>query len=235
MLKYDTLFVEAVGDVGMARHKLLVIDDHPLFREALKQALSAGAGGMDVQEAGTLDAASKLLTGDKSIDLVLLDLKMPGAAGMSALMQLRAHHPAVPVIIVSATEEPATIRNAMELGASGYVPKSQPVEVIRQAVEAVLAGGLWTPPDIDLSAVGKTETTDLAKKLAALTPQQVKVLRMLGEGLLNKQIAFQLGVSEATIKAHVSAILQKLNVDSRTQAVILINKIDASSLPKSDH
>lgn len=235
MLKYDTLAREAVGVVGMARHKLIVIDDHPLFREALRRALSSGQNGMDVQEAGTLDEASKLLTADPQIDLVLLDLKMPGANGMSALMQLRSHHPAIPVIIVSATDEASTIRNAMELGASGYVPKSQPIEVVRIAVEAVLAGNLWTPPEIDLSVGAKTETSDLVKRLAALTPQQVKVLRMLGEGLLNKQIAFQLGVSEATIKAHVSAILQKLGVDSRTQAVIMINKIDASTLPRSDH
>lgn len=218
----------------MAQHKLVVIDDHPLFRGALKQALGGTESVITVLEAGTLDEATQLLVSDSAIDLLLLDLTMPGAQGLSGLLYLRAQHPDIPVIIVSASEDHRTIRRAIELGASGYVPKSQPVENIRAAVTAVLAGEVWTPPDIDLGLQDDAETTDLLKRLAALTPQQVKVLTMLGEGLLNKQIAFRLGVSEATIKAHVSAILQKLNVDSRTQAVIAINKIDAGSVPRHD-
>ena len=132
--------------------------------------------------------------------------------------------------LVSASEDPATIRRAIDFGASGFVPKSQPVERIRGAVQAVLAGDIWTPPDIDISDVANSADEDVIARLAKLTPQQVRVLMMLAEGLLNKQIAYELGVSEATIKAHVSAILQKLGVDSRTQAVIAMNRVGTQEL-----
>jgi DNA-binding NarL/FixJ family response regulator len=150
--------------------------------------------------------------------------------GLSGLLYLRAQHPDIPVAIVSASDDPGTIRRCLAFGASGFVPKSQPVERIREAIREIMAGGVWTPPGLDLSDVDEVdETQALAVRLSTLTPQQVRVLMMLGQGLLNKQIAYELGVSEATIKAHVSAILQKLGVDSRTQAVIAINKIGAST------
>jgi DNA-binding NarL/FixJ family response regulator len=129
------------------------------------------------------------------------------------------------VVIVSASDDPATIRQCLDCGASGFVPKSQTVERIRDAMRRIIGGEIWLPPDVDLSRLPSRESTQLVARLSTLTPQQVRVLMMLGEGLLNKQIAFKLGVSEATIKAHVSAILQKLGVESRTQAVIAINKI----------
>lgn len=168
---------------------------------------------------------TELLSRDQNVDLVLLDLSMPGVQAFSGLLYLRAQYPQIPVAIVSAIDEPSTIRRALDFGASGFVPKSQPVEQIRKAVEAVLAGEIWTPPGIDLDNAVNSEDEELIARLAKLTPQQVRVLMMLGEGLLNKQIAFELAVSEATIKAHVSAILQKLGVDSRTQAVIAINRV----------
>jgi DNA-binding NarL/FixJ family response regulator len=154
------------------------------------------------------------------VDLILLDLTMPGVQGFSGLISLRAENPDIPVVIVSATEEPTVIRRAIEFGASGFIPKSMNVDSIGSAIEAVLAGDAWTPPDVDLTATEDKETADLVRRLGTLTPQQVRVLMMLSEGLLNKQIAYELGVSEATVKAHVSAILDKLGVDSRTQAVI---------------
>jgi DNA-binding NarL/FixJ family response regulator len=141
-------------------------------------------------------------------------------------MYLRAQYPEIPVVVVSANEDPSAIRRCIEFGASGFIPKSLPVETIREAVRTVLEGDVWTPPDLDLTEIGDGETADLVARLATLTPQQVRVLMMLSEGLLNKQIAYKLSVSEATIKAHVSAILQKLGVDSRTQAVIAVNKIE---------
>ncbi len=204
--------------------RIIIVDDHPLFRGALNQALSAAFAASQILEAGSLDALMEMLKVDSAVDLILLDLAMPGVQGLSGLLYLRAEHPDIPVVIVSASEDAATIRQAIEFGASGYVPKSQPVDQIRLAVRRVLDGELWTPPDIDLSAVDESETAKLVSRLSSLTPQQVRVLMMLGEGLLNKQIAYRLSVSEATIKAHVSAILQKLGVDSRTQAVIAINK-----------
>ncbi len=212
----------------MTTTRIVIVDDHPLFRGALKQALSTSIDGAVIIEAGSLDELITLLAQGSTTDLVLLDLAMPGVQGLSGLLYLRADHPEVPVVIVSASEDARTIRRAIEFGASGYVPKSQSVDQIRHAVAQVLSGAVWIPPDIDIGQSDQASGGVVAR-LSTLTPQQVRVLMMLGEGLLNKQIAFRLSVSEATIKAHVSAILQKLGVDSRTQAVIAINKIGQGS------
>jgi DNA-binding NarL/FixJ family response regulator len=142
------------------------------------------------------------------------------------LVYLRAQHPGVPIVVVSAHDDPAVIRRCMDFGTSGFIPKTLGIEAMREAIARVLKGGVWTPPDVDLGASADAETADLMTRLASLTPQQVRVLMMLSEGLLNKQIAYELGVSEATVKAHVSAILQKLGVESRTQAVIAAAKIE---------
>jgi DNA-binding NarL/FixJ family response regulator len=218
----------------MADYRFIIVDDHPLFRGALSQALSASFENAEILEAGSLDEVTERLAATTDIDLILLDLTMPGVHGVSGLIYLRAQHPEVPVVIVSASDDAATIRQCLDCGASGFIPKSQPVEAIRDAIRKIMGGEVWLPPDVDLSTPPVDDTAGLVTRLSTLTPQQVRVLMMLGEGLLNKQIAFKLGVSEATIKAHVSAILQKLGVDSRTQAVIAINKIgggDWSRLP----
>jgi DNA-binding NarL/FixJ family response regulator len=209
----------------MADYRFIIVDDHPLFRGALSQALSASFNDAEVLEAGSLDELTDRLAEGGETDLILLDLTMPGVHGVSGLLYLRAQHPEVPVVIVSASDDADTIRHCLDCGASGFIPKSQPVERIREAIRKILAGEIWLPPDLDLAGPHSGESAALVSRLSTLTPQQVRVLMMLGEGLLNKQIAFKLGVSEATIKAHVSAILQKLGVDSRTQAVIAINKI----------
>ena len=206
-------------------YRFLIADDHPLFRGALREAVSGLLEQAKIAEAGTFDEVVALLERGSDVDLVMLDLAMPGARGFSGLMYLRAQYPSVPVIVVSANDDPVTIRRCMEFGASGFIPKTLGVEAMRAAISRILNGGIWTPPDVDLSAGSDAETADLMARMATLTPQQVRVLMMLSEGLLNKQIAYELGVSEATIKAHVSAILQKLGVESRTQAVIAAAKI----------
>jgi DNA-binding NarL/FixJ family response regulator len=210
-----------------ASHRFVIADDHPLFRGALKEAVGKLFSGAKVFEAGGLEDLQSLLERESDIDLVLLDLAMPGVRGFSGLLYLRAQFPGVPVVVVSATEEPDVIRRCMEFGASGFLPKTLGVEAMGDAIRKVLEGGVWVPPDVDLTASPDVETRDLVAKLSTLTPQQVRVLMMLSEGLLNKQIAFELAVSEATVKAHVSAILQKLGVESRTQAVIAASKIEA--------
>lgn len=207
-------------------YKFLIADDHPLFRGALREAVSGLFANADIAEAGTFEDASKILDAGSEVDLVLLDLAMPGVRGMSGLMYLRAQYPSVPVVIISGNDDPAVIRRCMGLGASGFIPKTLGVEGMREAIAAVLKGGVWTPPDVDLSAGADDETSAMLARLATLTPQQVRVLMMLSEGLLNKQIAYELSVSEATVKAHVSAILQKLGVESRTQAVIAASKLE---------
>ena len=211
-------------------YKFVIADDHPLFRGALKQALAGLSNVATILEAGDFDSAKATVAGNDDIDLVLLDLTMPGAAGLSGLISLRGINAAVPLVVVSAHDDPETIRRSLELGASGFISKSASMEDIRGAVETVLKGGVTAPEGIDLGVERDPEISDLIKRLQSLTPQQTRVLGMLAEGLLNKQIAYELGVSEATIKAHVSAVLHKLAVDSRTQAVILLSRIGADPM-----
>jgi DNA-binding NarL/FixJ family response regulator len=212
--------------------RLIIADDHPLFRGALREAVSGLFEDADIAEAGSFEDLAKLLDRGADVDLILLDLTMPGVRGFSGLMYLRAQYPSVPIIVVSANDDPGVIRRCMDFGASGFIPKTLGTEAMRGAITRVFEGGVWTPPEIDLGAGADAETADLLTRLTSLTPQQVRVLMMLSEGLLNKQIAYELGVSEATVKAHVSAILQKLGVDSRTQAVIAASKIELGQWPQ---
>ena len=205
--------------------RIVIADDHPLVRGALKEAVLSVVGSATIAEAGSFDDLGAALAKGEDADLVLLDLSMPGVQGFSGLLYLRASHPASPVIVVSGNEDRTVIRRCIELGASGYMPKSLGSDVMRMAIQSVLKGDVWTPDDVDLSIPADRETNDMTRRLASLTPQQVRVLMMLSSGLLNKQIAYELSVSEATVKAHVSAILQKLDVDSRTQAVIAASRI----------
>ena len=212
--------------------RLLIADDHPLFRGALREAVSGLFEEPNIAEAGSFEDVTRQLERGAEIDLILLDLSMPGVRGFSGLMYLRAQYPSVPIIVVSANDDPAVIRRCMDFGASGFIPKTLGVEAMRAAIARVLEGGVWTPPDIELGPSDEP-TAGMIARLALLTPQQVRVLMMLSEGLLNKQIAYELGVSEATIKAHVSAILQKLGVESRTQAVIAAARIESGQWPQS--
>jgi DNA-binding NarL/FixJ family response regulator len=208
----------------MNRRRIIIVDDHPLFRAALRQTLTGGDPSIVIEEAGDLTGVNKALEADRDCDLVLLDLNMPGVRGFSGLLLLRAQYPDVPVMIISAVEDASVIRRAFELGAAGYLHKSVGTHEIRRAIETVLAGEIFVPEGIDLSI--EDGNSALMQRLATLTPQQVRVLMMLSDGLMNKQIAYELSISEATVKAHVSAILQKLDVDSRTQAVIAASKIE---------
>ncbi len=211
-------------------YKFVIADDHPLFRGALKQALQDLGDGNEILETGTFDGVKSIMLANSDIDLVLLDLHMPGTSGLSGLIALKGIESTVPVAVISAFDDPATIRRALDLGASGFISKSAGVEGIRKGVETILSGGVWVSEEIDLGTEVDPEISDLIQRLQTLTPQQTRVLSMLAEGLLNKQIAYELSVSEATIKAHVSAVLQKLGVDSRTQAVIRLAKIGGDPL-----
>jgi DNA-binding NarL/FixJ family response regulator len=213
--------------------RIFIADDHPLVRGALRQAVSGAVADAQIIECGDLETVSAELEKNSDADLILLDLAMPGVRGFSGLMYLRAQHPGIPVVIVSANEDRGVIRRCIDFGASGFIPKTVDIETMRSAIRSVLAGQTWTPSDVDLSAPADKETADTVRRLASLTPQQVRVLMMLSEGLLNKQIAYELSVSEATVKAHVSAILQKLGVESRTQAVIAASKIEAGQWQSS--
>lgn len=211
---------------------ILIADDHPLFRDALSRAVAQALPGTVLHQADSVPALLASVESLGDLELILLDLTMPGAEGFSALVHLRAHHPTLPVLVVSAREEPALMRRALAHGAAGFVPKSAPVAELAAALTQVLDGERWIPAGagaLDVDA----EEIDLAARIAELTPQQFRVLGMVAGGLLNKQIAYELGVSEATIKAHMTAILRKLGAHSRTQVAVLISRLglDAAARP----
>ena len=213
-------------------YEILIADDHPLFRSALHQALSLGLGpDARLVEAESIADLEARLTEKSDWDLVLLDLNMPGAYGFSGLVLLRGQYPQVPVVMVSAQEEAAVVVKSREFGASGFIPKSSSLETIQKAVRTVLDGDVWWPPQVNESISVSSEAKAASEGLASLTPQQFRVLTMVCEGLLNKQIAYELSVSEATIKAHVTAIFRKLNVRTRTQAALLLQQLE--SIPQS--
>jgi DNA-binding NarL/FixJ family response regulator len=214
--------------------RLIIADDHPLFRDALRGTVANIVPSASIEEAGSFDELTRRLEQESDVDLVLLDLAMPGVSGFSGLIYLRSQYPGVPVVIVSASDDAETIRRSMDFGASGFIPKRFGVDTLREAIAKVLAGDVWVPADVDLTGSSDPDTAKLRDRLVTLTPQQVRVLMMLSEGLLNKQIAYELKVSEATIKAHVSAILQKLNVESRTQAVIVAARIAGNQWRRDD-
>ncbi|OMH30026.1 response regulator transcription factor [Motiliproteus sp. MSK22-1] len=214
--------------------KIIIADDHPLFRAALKQAVAQAVADVEVIEADSLTALQDTVDKHDDADLVLLDLHMPGTNGFTGLVFLRGQNPSMPVVVVSGSESPQVMKRAIEYGASGFIPKSAPLDAIAEAISAVLMGEVWMPEEYDEAEVSVTdEDTEFAVKLASLTPQQFRVLMMLTEGLLNKQIAYELNVSEATIKAHVTAILRKLGVHSRTQAVIEASRLGVEP-PKTE-
>ncbi len=204
-------------------YKIIIADDHPLCRGALHQTIKNLYPTTTVLEASTLEHLIEQISLGANIDLILLDLSMPGVRGFSGLLYMRSQHPTIPVAICSASEDSTTIRRALDFGASGFIPKSARMEEMAHAIRSILDGEIWIPDDVDLDVIDKDE--EMIRRMSTLTPQQMRVLMMVSEGLLNKQIAYRLSVSEATIKAHVSAILQKLNVESRTQAVIIANRV----------
>ena len=207
----------------------MVVDDHPLFREALKTAVSLAYPHAEPMEAASINEALAVLDAGGSFDIALVDLKIPGVSGFEGLLQLRRQHPRLPILIVSGLEDTQIVKEAIGMGAAGYVPKSVDKEVLGIAIDTVLQGNVYLPSFLseqDNLDTSQDETALLTLRVQSLTPQQLRVLSMLREGLLNKQIAYELNVGNSTIKKHVSEILRKLEVNSRTQAVIEVSKLD---------
>ncbi|MCP4954820.1 MULTISPECIES: response regulator [Photobacterium] len=203
-------------------YTIVIADDHPLFRNALFQSIHMAISGANLLEADSQDSLFALLDKSGDIDLLLLDLKMPGSNGMSGLIQLRQQYPELAIVVISASEEDTVVQQVYSHGAFGFIPKSSDMHVLLSALKQILNGEPYFPTTINHNP----HNQQLATKIAALTPQQYKVLTMLTEGLLNKQIAYELNVSEATIKAHMTAIFRKLEVKNRTQAVILLQQLE---------
>jgi len=210
----------------------LVVDDHPLFLEALELAIHSAYPDALIVEATSIATAKAAIAERRTFDLVLLDLCMPGTRGFQGLIELRTLQPKLPVLIVSALEDSRIVHEAMTCGAAGFIAKSARKAALVNAISEVMAGSIvlpagYQPPSSDTAAA---EAADMARRFASLTPQQQRVLQMLRQGMLNKQIAHELDVGETTVKAHVSEILRKLHVASRTQAVIEMSKIDFDTL-----
>lgn len=204
---------------------LLIADDHPLFREALRGAIKRLLPTATLHEAEDTDGLYAMVEAEPDADLLLLDLNIPGANGFSALVYLRAHFPELPVVVVSAREEPAVMRRALDHGAMGFIPKSVDAQILGEAIGQVLEGERWAPAAVANAPAADPDEQDVAARIRELTPQQFRVLQMLATGMLNKQIAFELGVAEATVKAHMSAILRKLGASNRTQAVLVAGRL----------
>ena len=206
--------------------RLLIADDHPLFREALQGALANHLQDLHIVEAESLESTLDVLNKDDDIDLLLLDLHMPGSGDLYGLIRIREDFPLLPVAIISGTEDPAVIGRCIGFGALGFIPKSMPSQQIAEAISVILDGDEWVPEGLRAQIQSLSQADiELADKVATLTPQQYRVLFHVHEGLLNKQIAYQLGITEATVKAHMTAIFRKLDVYSRTQAVLIAERL----------
>ena len=209
-------------------YRVLIVDDHPLYRAALRGAIAAASPDCEFLEAGSMAALFDTLEQTPQVDLLLLDLNLPGAHGFSALSYLRGAHPELPVIVVSAMDSPGTVQQALAFGAQGFVSKAADAASIAASVQTALRGELVAPAGSEHAAAGAMPdgtALDIAQRLSQLTPQQFRVFSMLCSGRLNKQIAFDLQITEATVKAHMTAILRKLGAANRTQAVLLAGRL----------
>ena len=208
----------------MCAPSLLVADDHPLFRAAVIHVLRETLPQYSIVEAASASTLGEALQAHPEVELVLLDLTMPGARGFSSLLHVRGEYPEIPVVVISSNDHPRVIRRAQQFGAAGFIPKSAPAEAIGAAVRTVMDGGSSFPP---MQAERSESDAALAARMAQLTPQQFRVLLCMADGLLNKQIAHELGLAENTVKVHVTAILKKLECYSRTQAAVLVKSLEA--------
>jgi DNA-binding NarL/FixJ family response regulator len=205
---------------------ILIADDHPLFRSALQQVIAQLYPDATLREAANVAELHREVERQRNVDLLLLDLHMPGALGFSALSWFVGQHPETPVIMISANSHPETVRRAIDHGAAGFLSKSTGVKDMASCIEQVIGGARELHPGLDAGGSGASlQSLDVADALASLTPQQFRVASMLVEGLLNKQIAYELNVKEATIKAHMTEIFRKLGVQSRTQAVLALSSL----------
>ncbi len=207
--------------------RVLIADDHPLFRNALRNLLEAGFDELQIAEAASLDEAKTAIESDPELDLVLLDIFMPGSEGYEGLVALRNLSPATPIIMVSGSVSATAIDKAVKCGAMGFVPKTMPSERMLEGINTVLAGDVFVPTGDELSMADDDQVdAETVERLATLTEAESRVFQLITEGKPNKIIAYELDIKESTVKAHTSAILRKLRVHSRTQAVLMAKDLD---------
>jgi DNA-binding NarL/FixJ family response regulator len=211
----------------------VIADDHPMVRDALASALRSAFGSAGVTFAGTLSETQAALAAAPETDLLILDLDMPGMQGLSGLAALRGAFPTIPIAIVSATTNPAAMRQSIEMGAAGFIPKLAPSERFLEVIRAILDGVIWLPPEATDQALAENDR-DIAERAARLTPQQHRVLVLMAEGKPNKLIAYEMQITEPTVKAHVTEILRKFGATSRTQAVIAAQRLSLDPTQKAE-
>lgn len=205
---------------------LVIADDHPLFRSALSGALRSEMQGINIVESYDLDSTLQCLGKQEDLDLLLLDLNMPGSGDLFGLIRIRKNFPDVPVAVISGSEDSAMVAKVIDAGALGFIPKTSEPSTYVAAIHAILAGDIWLPDALRVEVANQPKPDlSMQNKVAELTPQQYKVLCYLHEGLLNKQIAYELSISEATVKAHITAIFRKLDINNRTQAVLVASSL----------
>lgn len=206
--------------------QIMIVDDHPLFRSALKEALELSLNNVSCREAASLLELENILSKERAPELLLLDLQMPDANGLSGLAHLRIQHPDLPIVLISAHDTQDVMQAAFQHGAKGFISKSSDITEIRNAMNTVLNGADYFPDLVDSAAGGTTHSkADLLEKISGLTTKQYEVFHHCSQGLLNKQIAYEMGVTEATVKAHITAIMRKLEINNRTQIVMISNSV----------
>ena len=209
--------------------RAMIVDDHPLFCDALAMTLKVLAGLQAVETAGSLEEATQRLDAGAMPDLVVLDLNLPDVDGLDGLVRLRLAVPEVPVLVVSSMADPRIVRAALRAGAVGFVPKHAHRDSYRAALQAVREGRVYLPDGMQPEGEASPSEEAIAR-LGLLTRQQARILQLICEGKLNKQIAFELAIAETTVKAHVTAIMRKLGVMSRTQAVLMAKEARFSAM-----
>jgi len=219
---------------GFTMVSLLIADDHPLYRDALKGALKLHHPNIKIAETGDLNSTVDALQ-HTEFDLVMLDLHMPGSSDLFGFLHIQKQFPDVPIAVISGTEDAALISKIVGLGAMGFIPKTASAAEINEAISFMLEGDVWLPESLRLKIQDVDENfSKLAENVASLTPSQYKVLCYMRDGLLNKQIGYNLDIAEATVKAHVTAIFRKLGINNRTQAVLIASELQLEPPPKED-
>jgi len=207
-------------------HKFLIADDHPLFRDALKGALSSCFTDVTFLEADTLDTTIDVLRKNRKVSIIILDLNMPGCDNFYGLLRVKEIFPNIPIVVLSASDSVQTVSQVMAFGADGFIPKTTATPMIKDGLLAILRGEKWLPDGMAAAILEvDDDAKDIAVKLKELTPKQFQVLKLVKDGLMNKQIASKLSVTEATVKAHIGVIFKKLEVKTRTQIVLAVDKL----------
>jgi DNA-binding NarL/FixJ family response regulator len=207
-------------------YKFLIADDHPLFRDALKGALSSCFTDVTFLESDTLDTTIDVLRKNRQVSIIILDLNMPGCDNFYGLLRVKEIFPHIPIVVLSASDSAQTVSQVMAFGAYGFIPKTTATPMIKEALLAILRGEKWLPDGMAAAILEvDDDTKDIAVKLKELTPKQFQVLKLVKDGLMNKQIASKLHVTEATVKAHIGVIFKKLEVKTRTQVVLAVDKL----------